>query len=173
MSPKGKIHQKKQQKIGYIMLLIVVMLYAIAAFFQSDAAYEALLSALGILKIILPILVVIIFIMALINTYIQPKKLTQYLGKDSGLKGWFISVIGGVLSHGPGYVWYPMLSDLRDHGVKDGLIVTFIYARSVKLPWIPVMISYFGITFTVLLTLFTLLGAMVQGMIAQRFLSNR
>ena len=155
------------------MLLIVIVLYLLAAIVNSDSAYKALESTFSILQIMAPILLVIVFIMALINTYIHPKKLTRYLGEESGIKGWLITVFVGVISHGPGYVWYPMLSDLRDHGVKDGLIVTFIYARSVKLPWIPVMVNYFGITFTTLLTLFTLLGAIVQGMIAQRLIQAR
>lgn len=155
------------------MLLVVIILYAIAALNDSDTTLKALQSTLGLLKIIAPILLVVIFIIALINKYLHPKRLSRYLGEESGKKGWFIAAVAGVLSHGPGYVWYPMLSELRDHGVKDGLIVTFIYARSVKLPWLPVMIGYFGITFTILLTFLTLVGAIVQGMIAQTLLTRR
>lgn len=154
--------------MGMIMLLIVIILYIIAAITDSDSALKALESTWSILQIIAPILLIVIFIMALINKYLHPQKLSYYLGEKSGKKGWIISAIAGVLSHGPGYVWYPMLSDLRTHGVKDGLIVTFIYARSVKLPWLPVMVGYFGTTFTVLLTLFTLLGAVIQGLIYQK-----
>jgi uncharacterized membrane protein YraQ (UPF0718 family) len=173
MNQKGKVHQRRQQKIGTVMLVVVLILYLLAWIFNTDAALIALQSTLDILKIIAPILLVIILIMGVINSYIHPKKLTRYLGTKSGIKGWFIAVIAGVLSHGPGYVWYPMLSDLREHGAKDGLIAAFIYARSVKLPWIPVMISYFGITFTIILTFFTLLGAIVQGMILQRLMPAR
>lgn len=173
MNPKGKSSHKKQQNIGKVMLLVVIILYAIAALNDSDTTLKALQSTLGLLKIIAPILLVVIFIIALINKYLHPKRLSRYLGEESGKKGWFIAAVAGVLSHGPGYVWYPMLSELRDHGVKDGLIVTFIYARSVKLPWLPVMIGYFGITFTILLTFLTLVGAIVQGMIAQTLLTRR
>ena len=91
------------------------------------------------------------------------KKIAKYLGEESGFKGWIIALAGGVLSHGSGYIWYPMLSDLRKHGARDGLIVAFFYARSIKLPWLPLMISYFGFSFTALLTLFVLVGAWLQG----------
>lgn len=154
------------------MLLFVIILYIITAFLNSDSTFKALESTWGILKIITPILLIVIFVMALINKYLHPKILSQYLGDKSGKKGWIISSITGVLSHGPGYVWYPMLSDLRDHGVKEGLIVTFIYARSVKLPWLPVMVGYFGITFTIVLTLLTLLGAIIQGLIYQSLFND-
>ena len=153
------------------MLLIVIILYIIAAITDSASALKALESTWSILKIIAPILLIVIFIMALINKYLHPKKLSYYLGEKSGKKGWIISALAGVLSHGPGYVWYPMLSDLHAHGAKDGLIVTFIYARSVKLPWIPVMIGYFGLTFTIILTLLTIIGAIVQGMITHRLIA--
>ena len=172
MSTQKKHKQTKPHKIGHVMLVIVIILYVIAAMNNSGAVLKALQSTLGMLQIIAPILLIVIFIIALINKYLHPKKLSHYLGEESGVKGWFIATIAGVLSHGPGYVWYPMLSELRSHGVKDGLIVTFIYARSVKLPWLPVMIGYFGIAFTIMLTLMTLIGAIVQGMIAQRLLAR-
>jgi len=109
--------------------------------------------------------------MAIINSFIQPKKIAKYLGKESGLKGWTIALLSGLLSHGSGYVWYPMLSDLREHGVRDGLIVTFFYARAIKLPWLPMMVAYFGTAFTIILTVYILLGALLQGLIADKFLS--
>jgi uncharacterized membrane protein YraQ (UPF0718 family) len=172
MSSKGNVHQKKQQKLGEVMLIIVLLLYIIAAMFNIDATLEAIKSTGEILKIIAPILLIVIFIVAIINQFVHPKQLSKYFGKKSGKKSWLITAAIGVVSHGPGYIWYPMLRDLREHGVKDGLIVTFIYARSVKVPWLPVMAGYFGITFTVLLTLMTLIGAIVQGMIAQKLMQG-
>ncbi len=53
------------------------------------------------------------------------------------------------------------------------LIVAFFYASAIKLPWLPMMISYFGLGFTVALTFFILLGALIQGMLADRLLTMR
>jgi len=33
------------------------------------------------------------------------------------------------------------------------------YARAIKLPWLPVVVGYFGIAFTLVLTFYILLGA--------------
>lgn len=170
---KQQESKNRQKRIGYNMLFIVAVLYGIAAMTDTTSAYKAIQNSWDILLFILPILTIVLFIMALINTYIQPKKLSQYLGKGSGFKGWFIAILSGVLSHGPGYIWYPMLSDLCSHGVKNGLIVAFFYARSIKLPWIPMMISYFSLSFTVILTLYILLGALLQGIIAQKLLDSK
>ncbi|MDM5271875.1 permease [Sulfurovum sp. zt1-1] len=163
----------KQKSIGHIMLLIVISLYLLAAFLNPTSAYSALISSLSVLKTVLPILLVVLFLMTFINSYIQPKKISQYLGQKSGLKGWLIAIISGVFSHGPGYVWYPMLSDLRAHGVKDSLIIAFFYARSIKVPWLPMMAGYFGITFTVILSFYILAAAVIQGMIAEKLMLTK
>lgn len=161
-------HTAPKNRSGWILLLVVVALYAILAFSHPQATYRALLSAGDVLGMMLPILLVVMFLMALLNTFIQPKKIAKYLGGKSGLKGWFIAVVSGIVSHGPGYVWYPILSDLRQHGVRDGLIVTFIYARAIKIPWLPMMIAYFGTRFTFVFLFYILLGALLQGMIMEK-----
>lgn len=169
-SPKKK---RPPNRSGWIMLVSVVILYIVSAFVNSADTYEALTSSFKVLKSILPILLVVVFLMAVINSFIQPKKIAKHLGKESGVKGWVIALLSGLFSHGSGYVWYPMLSDLRRHGVRDGLIVAFFYARAIKLPWIPMMVSYFGMGFTIALTFYILLGALLQGIIADRLLSSK
>lgn len=162
--------KKPQNRSGWVMLVMVVILYVIAGFADSADAYDALTNSFQVLKVIVPILLVVVLLMAIINTLIQPRKIAKHLGKESGVKGWAIALLSGLFSHGSGYVWYPMLSDLRRHGMREGLIVTFFYARAIKLPWLPMMIGYFGTAFTVALTFYILLGALLQGLIADRLL---
>jgi len=162
--------QKKQtkSKSGYIMLGVVCALYIVLYFFNADKTLDSLFASLKVLKMIAPILLIVFFLMALLNTFIDEKSIAKHLGKESGVKGWFIALFGGILSTGPGYIWYPMLQELRNKGALDGLVVAFIYARSIKLPWLPLMISYFGISFTIVLSLYTILGAFIQGVITNR-----
>ncbi|WP_294954377.1 permease [Sulfurovum sp.] len=162
--------KKKQMKnrSGYMMLAVVAILYAVLYFFNADKILLALKASFHILKMIAPILLIVFFLMALLNTFLDEKNIAKHLGKESGLKGWFIALLGGILSHGPGYIWYPMLQDLRAKGALDGLVVAFIYARSIKLPWLPLMISYFGLAFTLVLSLYIILGAFIQGVLTNR-----
>ena len=150
------------------MLTITLILYGVTAFLDPSIARFALNKSLDVLMMIAPILLIVFFLMALLATFIKPKSIAKHLGEESGLKGWFVALAGGILSHGPGYVWYPMLSELRNHGARDGLIVAFFYARAIKLPWLPVMIGYFGIAFTLVLSIYILLGAWIQGVIADK-----
>ncbi|WP_345988988.1 permease [Sulfurimonas sp. HSL1-2] len=157
---------------GCILLAVTLLVYGAAALFAPDKTLTAAEESLGILMKILPVLLVVFFLTALLNTFLKPKSIAKHLGKGSRLRGWFIALFGGILSHGPGYVWYPMLADLRSQGARDSLIVAFFYARAIKLPWLPVMISYFGIGFTLVLSFYILLGAWLQGLIADKLLAK-
>lgn len=163
---------KPKNRAGKILLAIVLLAYLLLFLFRPDAAGVAVSKALGTLTTILYILPVVLFLMALMGTFIRPKSIAKHLGEKSGLRGWFLALAGGVISHGPGYVWYPMLADLRAHGVRDGLIVAFFYARAVKLPWLPMMISYFGLAFTLALCFYIVLGAWLQGVFAEKLLKG-
>jgi len=163
---------KRKSRSGPILLGIVAALYLVTFSLNRGAGMAALAAAGATLKMIAPILLVVFFLMALLNTFVKPKSIAKHIGKQSGLRGWLIVLAGGVLSHGPGYVWYPMLADMRNHGARNGLVIAFFYARAIKLPWLPVMVSYFGLSFTLLLTLYVIVGAWLQGLIADRLLSK-
>ena len=160
--------QKPKNRTALVMLGMVVVMYAITFYLNSVAGKEALLAGWEIVKMIAPLLLTVFFLMALLNTFVDSKSISKHLGEQSGVRGWVIALVGGILSHGPAYVWYPMLNDLRKHGARDGLVVAFFYTRSIKLPWLPLMISYFGLAFTVLLTFFVIVGAWIQGLIVNK-----
>jgi len=166
------IHRNKSKsRSGWIMLGIVFAIYILTWFLNQKGAGVALSYSLKTLKMVFPIIVVVFLLMTLMNTFIHPKTIVKHLGKESGIKGWFIALAGGIVSHGSTMIWYPLLADLRNHGAKNGLIVAFIYARAIKLPWLPLMAHYFGITFTILLSVYIIFGAWLQGLISDKLMS--
>jgi len=62
--------------------------------------------------------------MSLTNYFITPERIIRYI-EGKGIKKWFFAVIGGVLSSGPIYMWYPLLADLKEKGISNGLIACF------------------------------------------------
>jgi len=160
---------KPKKRSGFVMLAVVVFMYLITFYFNPQAGKEALLAAFEILKMIIPILLVVFFLMALLYTFIDAKSISRHIGEQSGVRGWVIALVGGIFSHGPAYVWYPMIANLRKHGAREGLLVAFFYTRSIKLPWLPLMVSYFGLAFTVVLTVLVILSAWIQGIIVDKF----
>jgi len=148
---------------GIKFLIIVLVLYIILLLSDTIHALSGLQKAASILLSLLPLFLLIITLTALINYFLKPKQIIKHFGKDSGAKGVFYAIIGGIISHGPMYAWYGMLQDMRSHGLKDGLIATFMYARAVKLPLLPFMVDLFGLLFTIIMTLYILIAAVLQG----------
>ena len=154
--------------IGWYFLTIVIILYFIAGIFKIDVILPSLKFAFNILLNVIPIFILVFVLMVVVNYYITPKTVNKYLSKSSGLKRWFIAVIGGIISTGPIYMWYPMLKELKKKGVNYGFIATFLYNRAVKLPLIPMIILYFGLTFTIILTIVMIIISVIQGIIFEK-----
>ena len=157
-----------KNKTGIVLLVLVSAVYGLLFALNDAKVLSALKESLHVLLFIIPILAIVFFLMALLNTFVDEKSIAKHIGEGSTLKGWSIALISGILSHGPGYVWYPLLQELRNKGINDGLIITFLYARAIKIPWIPMMISYFGLSFTVIFSVYILVGALLQGMLANQ-----
>jgi len=141
----------------------MVLVYVGLFLFKLEAAKHAL-NASGVLLIkIIPVLLVVIFFMGILNFFLNPKTVSKHVGKESGVKGWLVAISAGILSHGSIYFWYPLLKQLREQGMRRGLIAVFLYNRAVKIPLLPVMIYYFGIKFTVVLLLYMIIFSIFEG----------
>jgi len=152
----------------YVFLSVVAALYAALAIYDHYIFSTALSKLVYLLLKIMPILTVVFVAMSLLNLFFRPSKVNNLLGRDSGLKGWIITLAGGMLSAGPIYLWYSLLQDLREKGMRDSLIVAFLYARAIKIPLIPVMVYYFGWTFTVMLCLYLAIVSVLSGLVVER-----
>jgi len=163
---------KKLEFKGIKFLAIVSIVYLMVFMFDLENGLVGFEYFTNIIIKLLPIFLFIIILTTLINYFLQPKKMMKHFGKDSGKKGIFYMLLGGTLSHGPMYAWYGMLEDMRKHGAKDGLIVIFLYARAIKLPLLPFMIGIFGITFTIIINIYILIFAILQGKIMDSFMDK-
>ena len=150
-------------RYGIYFLVFIVVLYAVLFLLDSSKIYRALRASLNILIQILPVLVMVILLMWISAYLLKPKTVSKYLGSESGVMGWILMVAFGIVSHGSIYVWYPLLKELRGHGMRDGLVAVFLYNRAVKIPLLPVMIYYFGIVFVSVLTLYTIIASVIEG----------
>jgi len=141
--------QSKNLNSGFYFLGFVIIMYLALYFLDSERIYESLRASLKMSLQILPVLSLIILLMGISNYLLKPKTVSRYLGTESGVKGWFLAIFMGMLSHGTIYVWYPLLKDLHEHGMREGLIAVFLYNRAIKIPLLPVIIFYFGISFVI------------------------
>jgi len=163
-----KVHKNAAGKGGWLFFAVVVLMYGISAVIDLDLTRQALDSFIQMADKIAPALVLVFVLIFITDLFLNPKRIEKYLGKQSGLKGWLIAIGAGILSTGPIYAWYALLADLKQQGMRSALMVAFLYSRAVKLPLLPLMIHYFGMGYTLLLCLYLIGFAIVNGIIMQR-----
>jgi uncharacterized membrane protein YraQ (UPF0718 family) len=153
---------------GMILSLLGAALYVALGLWDLPLAQRAL-TAFGRLAIqILPVLLLVFALMFLSNLLLGQDRVVRLLGHGAGLGGWVFAVAGGILSSGPIYMWYPLLSDLRGQGMSERFIAAFLYNRAVKIPLIPMMAFYFSWSFTLVLSVYMVLLSVANGVVVER-----
>ncbi len=164
---KKKGGSKRKRNYGLYFLLAVLLLYLVLYLFRPQKTLESATESGNLLYQIAPILLLVVVFMGVVNYVLTPHKISKYVGKDSGAEGWLLAAIAGIISHGPIYAWYPLLKDLREQGMRNGLIAVFLYNRAIKIPLLPVMIYYFGWLFVVVLTVYMLIASIAGGKLVE------
>jgi uncharacterized membrane protein YraQ (UPF0718 family) len=165
-----KLIKKTIEKIGFgvVFLFLVVMGYLILGIFDLALLMDVLTVLIRLIVQIAPVLLIVFVVMFLTNLFFEGQRIVRLLGKGSGFRGWMVAIVGGIVSSGPIYMWYPLLSDLKEKGMRDSLIGTFLYNRTIKIPLLPMMVHYFGWDFTLTLSIYMVLFSVVYGVIVQR-----
>ena len=154
---------KKESFYGLYFLGAVSMLYIVLFLVTPESIQKALRVSAEVFLQIVPVLVLIIIFMVLLNYFVNPKTVSKYVGRGSGIKGWLLAISTGMLSHGPIYIWYPILKELREQGMRSGLVAAFLYNRAIKLPHLPLMVFYFGTMFVLVLLLYMVIASIIIG----------
>jgi uncharacterized membrane protein YraQ (UPF0718 family) len=167
--------RKGIEKVGvsWIFFIVVAIIYVGIAFVNINEFKNLLSTFLRMFLRIIPVLVIVFGIIFFSNLFIEPKNISKHIGKGSGIKGWMIVIFGGILSTGPIYLWYPLLSDLKEKGMRVSFIAAFLYNRAIKIPLMPMMILYFGIRFTVILTIYMIIFSMINGFLVEKLLLKK
>lgn len=146
--------------------LLMVLLTIATGLLSGPTALSALKHFWKLTLKIWPILLLVFALMAIINYFLTPKAIVRHL-TGRGPKKWLIAIVGGILSVGPVYLWYPLLADIRKRGLSDGWIACFLYNRAVKIPLLPLAVYYFNWQYVVVLT-----AVMILASIAQAYIIN-
>lgn len=149
------------------LLLFSLALYAIAYFASPSLFNSAVNGFVSLLWKITPSLLFIAVLMVLFNKYASKKFIGEWLNVG-GARGWLAATIGGLISMGPVYLWYPLIADLREKGFSSSLSACFLYNRAVKLPLLPLMATYFGLAYTLILGTWMIVFSIINGLIVGR-----
>lgn len=154
----------------WYFLIFIILIYLFLLFFKLNSFISASLFFLNILEKIIPVLIAVFVLMSLINYFFTPKIISKYFMKK-GIKKWFFVIIGGILSTGAIYVWYPLLAELKDKGLGYGLIACFLYNRAIKIPMLPLIVFYFSLKYVLILCFILILMSVVQGLLVDKFIN--
>ena len=153
-----------------VFLASVILLYSIVYLLDPTTFFNSTHYVLQLFYKLLPTLILVYLITFLFNLW--EFKLGSLENKDP-FHLWLFSIIGGILSSGPIYMWYPLLSSLKEKGLKDRYIATFLYNRGVKLPLLPLMIQYFGIYYVSLITFLMVIFSVINGIITEQLMKSK
>jgi len=157
----------------HLFFLAVLMLYALAFYYDATRARQAWQYSLDLARQLLPILLLVFVIMLFSNFALNRQWVKKHLGRDSGRKAWLFAAIGGIFSPGPIYPWLSFLKELQDRGMRPALIAVFLYSRGLKLPMLPLLIHYFGPLYALVLSVYIPLFALLSGLLIEKVPSLR
>jgi len=162
-----------KSRASWYYLLIVIAILIIITIIKPAYFSEIYSFFISLIKKMILVFLIVFFLMALTNYIFEPKKLIKHIGKDSGIKGWVITILAGIISSGPIYMWYPLLADLKNKGMKISLIATFLYNRAIKIPLIPLMVLYFNFKYVLVLTIVMIIMSILCGILTEAIIKNK
>lgn len=159
---------KKRLPTPAVFLLVVILVYFPAYFYDAERTALALSMSISLAAQLLPFLLLVFVIMLLSNLLLKSQWVKSHLGQDAGAAVWLVSVFAGIISPGPIYPWLILLKDLKEKGMRPGLIAVFLYSRGIKLPMLPLLIHYFGLAYALVLLLYIPLFALFSGVLIEK-----
>jgi len=166
-------NQIKKIISGNFTFFLIVLIGSLVVYFINPTLVGEVFSVFfSLLRKITPILLFVFALIFAFNLFIKPKVVAKYLGNEKGFTGWLVSIAGGIISMGAIYMWYPLLADLREKGMKDSLIVAFLYNRSIKIPLLPFLVHYFGLVFTITVTVYMIIFSIINGILVDKIINT-
>lgn len=166
-------HRIKKLPGGIIFLFGVIILYLIAIVFSASFAWNSFVNFVQNFIALLPIFLFVFVVIFIVNLFLKPEKIKKHLGHDSGIRGWLYAALASVFIASPPYVIFPLLGQLKKHGMKYSLMAVFLGNRNVQPAFLPVMVYYFGLTFTMIISVYILAFSILNGIIIGKVMKEK
>ncbi|MDD3156248.1 MAG: hypothetical protein PHP14_02375 [Candidatus Pacebacteria bacterium] len=157
---------------SFIFLFTVLIIYLIVFFIKPTLIYSSLQMFNKIIIQFSYAFIVIFILTFLSNKYITKEFILKYFNKK-GFKKWFFIILAGIFATGPIYIWYPLLQEFQQKGLKIGFIACFLYNQAIKIFLLPILLIYFDIKYVIILTVVMIVMSILQGLIINRLIKNQ
>ncbi|MFA5736933.1 MAG: hypothetical protein WC893_02130 [Candidatus Paceibacterota bacterium] len=150
-------------------LIFVLFIYTIILILDKDFLFKVLLKAEEIIREIIPVLIIVFLLTFFANIWLDNKRMKKIISKQTGALSYLTAVILGIISSGPIYMWYPLLKELKEDGLRNDLIAIFLYNRAIIIPTIPMILYYFGLHFFIISTVLMMVFSLLNGYLVNKF----
>ncbi len=118
---------------------------------------------------LIPVLVSMIALQFLSRLLLPPEQLMKLIAGSTGAKQWYYAVMGSIFS-GHDTEGIKRMAELRNNGVREGVIAASLFNGAVKLPFLPFLIHYFGWRMTGMIIIAVAVGAVIIGFLVENAL---
>jgi uncharacterized membrane protein YraQ (UPF0718 family) len=153
---------------SWLFLAAVLFTWLATALLRPENIRPALTLFTQLLGEVLPVLGLVFALLFLANLFAEKAWIERHLGPGRGARAWLLALAAGVLAAGPPWPWYALAGQFMQRGVRPGIAATFLFARSLKLPLLPLLVHFFGLAFTLSLSLWLLVLAFLGGWVMQQ-----
>lgn len=154
-------------------LLAMLTVYIFLGLLNASFAFSALQNFFEAFVKVFPFLVFVFLIIFLVNLFLKPESINRHLGYEAGIRGWIYAIVGSILITSPPYVTFPLLGDLKKHGMRYKYITVFLNSRNVQVAFLPVMAHYFGLLFTAVVSFYVILYAILSALIIEKLMGRQ
>lgn len=174
MKPEQKPSPEKRKRLvvrDYLLLLATIIVVAVLFYYYPVAGERGVSTARAYLVEMMTILPAVMVLMGLFQVWLPRELITRYLGRDSGLKGFLMSLGFGMLPTGPLYVAFPIAALLLEKGAKTSNVAVFLSAWAcIKLPQELVELQFLGPKFMIARLLLTIPIIGIMGIALEKLL---
>lgn len=158
----------KENKLFVSAIILLIGLWIVS----PERGQEASVSALINLKTVGMVLPPIFILIGLLDVWVPKEVMVTYMGDKSGLKGGLIAVFLGAVGAGPLIVAFPIAALLIRKGARLAYVFLFLGAwTSVKLPIFMFELANFGMKFTIIHVVTSLVIYLIGAFILEKLLT--
>jgi len=165
---------KKSMLYDWALLCSILIISAILLSIFPDRKRTVIgVSSNFFIEMIL-ILPAVMVMLGLFEVWVPKNIVVKYIGKASGMKGIFLSLILGALPTGPLYIAFPMAAALIRKGAKISNIVIFLSAWAcIKIPQEMVELQFLGLHFMLSRLILTVAFVIIMGLLIEMIMKWR
>lgn len=157
----------------YKVLLIILGIELILSFIQPDLSRQAWTNSLHFSLGVIGVLPPVILLLGLLETWLPPSTIENYLGNRSGAKGMFLSVLLGSVAAGPLFTAFPVAASIGNRGGRVANIAIFLGAwATIKVPMLIMESHFLGMKFSLLRLAITLPFIILIGIVTENLSSS-